>query len=57
MALEPKNPEALYALGRLYAMQNRYPEAVERLETAVRIDPHYYKGLGQPRSLLRRAES
>jgi tetratricopeptide (TPR) repeat protein len=43
VALEPKNPEALYALGRLYAMQNRYSEAVERLESAVRIDPKHYK--------------
>ena len=30
-------------MGRLYAMQNRYAEAVERLETAVRIDPKHYK--------------
>jgi len=43
VALEPKNPEALYALGRLYAMQNRYAEAVERLEATVRIDPKHYK--------------
>jgi len=43
LALEPKNPEALYALGRLYAMQNRYAEAVERLEATIRIDPKHYK--------------
>jgi len=44
LAAEPKNEEALYALGRLYAMQNRYPEAVERLEAAVAVNPKNYKG-------------
>jgi tetratricopeptide (TPR) repeat protein len=43
LGAEPKNEEALYALGRLYAMQNRYPEAVERLEGAVAVNPKNYK--------------
>ncbi len=43
LALDPKNEETLYALGRLYAMQNRFPEAVEKLEAAVRINPKNYK--------------
>ncbi len=43
LAVEPKNVEALYALGRLYAMQNRYAEAVERLAVVVAIDPKNYK--------------
>ena len=43
LAVEPKNEDALYALGRLYAMQNRYPEAVERLQAAVAVNPKNYK--------------
>lgn len=43
LALDPKDEEALYALGRVYAMQKRFPEAVERLEAAVRINPKNYK--------------
>jgi tetratricopeptide (TPR) repeat protein len=43
LAAGPKNEEALYALGRLYSMQSRYPEAVERLEAAVAVNPKNYK--------------
>src|SRR5262249_55515419 len=40
---DSRNVDALYALGRIYSMQNRFPEAVERLEAVIRIDPANYK--------------
>ncbi|HEY1337433.1 MAG TPA: tetratricopeptide repeat protein [Bryobacteraceae bacterium] len=43
LALDGRNVEALYALGRIYLMQNRYPEAVERLQAVTRIDSANYK--------------
>jgi tetratricopeptide (TPR) repeat protein len=43
LRLDPNDQEALYALGRLYAMQNRFPLAVEKLEAVVRINPKNYK--------------
>ena len=43
LKLDANDEEALYALGRLYAMQNRFPKAVEKLEAAVRINPKNYK--------------
>jgi len=43
LAIEPTNQDALYALGRLYSMQNRFPEAVERFEAVVLLNPKNYK--------------
>src|SRR5262249_42128430 len=43
LALDSRNADVLYALGRIYLMQNRFPEAVDRLEAATRIDPANYK--------------
>ena len=43
LAVDSRDVEALYALGRIYSMQNRFPEAVERLEAVTRLDPAYYK--------------
>jgi tetratricopeptide (TPR) repeat protein len=43
LALDSRNADALYALGRIYLMQNRFPEAVDRLEAATRIDPAHYR--------------
>src|SRR5436190_419292 len=43
LAADPWHEEALYALGRVYAMQNRFPEAVEKLTAVTRINPKNYK--------------
>jgi len=43
LKLDSRNIEALYALGRIYSMQNRFPEAVERLEAVTRMDRSHYK--------------
>jgi len=43
LAVDPNHEEALYALGRIYAMQNRFPEAVEKLTAVTRINPKNYK--------------
>src|SRR5712692_985462 len=43
LAADPRHEEALYALGRVYAMQNRFPEAVEKLTAVTRINPKNYK--------------
>ena len=43
LSLAPDDVDALYALGRIYSMQNRFPEAVEKLEAVARIDPSNYK--------------
>ena len=40
---EPNHEEALYALGRVYAMQNRFSEAVAQLLAVTRINPANYK--------------
>jgi tetratricopeptide (TPR) repeat protein len=43
VASDPNHEEALYALGRIYAMQKRFPEAVEKLTAVTRINPKNYK--------------
>lgn len=43
LAADPQNEEALYALGRIYAMKKRFPEAVEKLKEVTRIHPENYK--------------
>lgn len=43
LTAEPEHEEALYALGRVYAMQNRFPEAVEKLSAVTRLNPKNYK--------------
>jgi len=43
LAVDPKHEEALYAIGRIYAMQNRFPEAVEKLTAVTRVNPKNYK--------------
>jgi tetratricopeptide (TPR) repeat protein len=43
LAIDPKNQDALYALGRLYSMQNRFPAAVEKFEAAVLLNPKNFK--------------
>jgi tetratricopeptide (TPR) repeat protein len=43
LAADPAHEEALYALGRVYAMQNRFPEAAEKLLAVTRINPGNYK--------------
>src|SRR5207249_1171437 len=43
LALDPRDQDALYAVGRLYSMQKRFPEAVEKLEAVTRLDPTHYK--------------
>jgi predicted Zn-dependent protease len=41
--IEPGNTEALYALGRIYSQQRRYPESVDLLKKVVEIDPAHYR--------------
>src|SRR5436853_4425100 len=43
LAADPNHEEALYALGRVYGMQNRFPEAVAQLLAVTRINPRNYK--------------
>jgi tetratricopeptide (TPR) repeat protein len=43
LALAPDHEEALYALGRVYTMQSRFAEAVEKLEAVTRLNPKNYK--------------
>jgi len=43
LGIDSTNQEALYALGRAYSMQNRFPEAVEKFQALVRIDPQNHK--------------
>ena len=38
-----KNTAALYALGRMFYQQGRYPEAVAQLERVVELDPANYR--------------
>ncbi|MEZ5399614.1 MAG: tetratricopeptide repeat protein [Bryobacteraceae bacterium] len=58
-----QNTAALYALGRLYYQQKRYPEAIARLKRVVDLDPDHhrawdnlglcYDALNQDREALR----
>lgn len=43
LALEPNSEMANYALGRIYYQQNRFPEAVERLNLVVSVNPKNYR--------------
>ena len=43
MEKDRNNTEALYALGRIYYQQNRFPEAVEQLKRVVELEPDNYK--------------
>ena len=48
--LNPKNKEAHYLLGHLYALQVKYPQSEEELRQALSIDPDYsdaHNHLGQ----------
>ena len=41
--LDPANPEANYALGRIYYQQSRYDESIERLDKVLAVDPKSYR--------------
>jgi tetratricopeptide (TPR) repeat protein len=41
--IDARNPEFLYALGRIYYQQHRYADAMPQFETALVLDPKSYK--------------
>jgi tetratricopeptide (TPR) repeat protein len=43
LGIDSKNEEALYALGRAYSMQSRYPEAVEKFQALLQINPENHR--------------
>jgi tetratricopeptide (TPR) repeat protein len=40
---EPTNTQALYALGRIYYEQNRFPAAIEQLQRVIELEPANYR--------------
>ena len=43
LEIDPRHTGALYALGRIYYEQKRFPDAIVRLQETVAIDPQHYK--------------
>ena len=41
----PNSPMGHFSLGKLYLEERRYPEAVQSLEAAVKLDPEYAAAL------------
>jgi tetratricopeptide (TPR) repeat protein len=43
LAIDPNFEEAVYALGRVYSQQSRYPEAIRQFEKVLILQPKSYK--------------
>lgn len=41
--IDPKDPELVYSLGRIFYQEHRYSEAVRRFSDALRLNPKSYK--------------